>query len=96
MTFVATSCIVLANPAILSSAGMPFGPIILATTLTAGVATLLTGIYARKPFAMTLHMGEDVLFAFTVVPMLLSLGVSQDNAWRIALGAVFLGKEYYS
>ncbi len=88
-TFMSMAYIILVNPAILSSAGIPFGPIIITTIVVAAISTILTGVYAKKPFAMAPYMGENVLFAFTIVPMLLSLGVEPENAWRIALGAVF-------
>ncbi len=83
-TFVTMAYILLVNPAILSISGMPFGPVVIATALSAGIATLLTGLYAKKPFAMAPYMGENVLFTFAIVK---ALGVS----WREALGAVSWG-----
>ena len=35
-------------------------------TIVAAVATILTGIYARRPFAMAPYMGENVFFTFSV------------------------------
>ncbi|HID80200.1 MAG TPA: NCS2 family permease, partial [Ignisphaera sp.] len=75
-TFLAMAYILIVNPTILhmptiltgKNIGMPFGPVIIATAVAAGLATLLTGIYAKKPFAMAPYMGENVLFAFTMVP----------------------------
>ena len=91
-TFLAMAYILIVNPTILhmptiltgKNIGMPFGPVIIATAVAAGLATLLTGIYAKKPFAMAPYMGENVLFAFTMV---LGMGI----AWEKALGAVFWG-----
>ncbi len=91
-TFLAMAYILIVNPTILhmpsvltgKDIGMPFGPVIISTAVAAGVATLLTGIYAKKPFAMAPYMGENVLFAFTMV---LAMGIP----WQKALGAVFWG-----
>lgn len=90
-TFLTMAYIILVNPTILHLGGMPFGPLIIATILSAGIFTLMTGLYAKKPFAMAPYMGENALFAFAIVPLLLGLGYSTDQAWRLALGAVFWG-----
>jgi len=97
-TFLAMAYIILVNPSILYSpnaiwgqGGIPFGPVIIATIVSAGLATLITGIYARKPFAMAPYMGENALFAFSIIPLLISAGYSGDDLWRLALGAVFWG-----
>ena len=83
-TFLAMAYILIVNPTILSISGMPFGPVIIATIIAAAFATILTGVYAKKPFAMAPYMGENVLFTFSIV---LALGVT----WQQALGAVFWG-----
>jgi len=97
-TFLAMAYIILVNPSILYApnniwhqGGMPFGPAVIATIVSAGLATLLTGIYAKKPFAMAPYMGENALFAFSIIPLLMSVGYSGDDLWRLALGAVFWG-----
>lgn len=82
-TFATMSYIIIINPVILSAAGMPFGPAMVATILTAGIATLLCGLYAKKPFALAPYMGENAFFTYAVV---LALGVT----WNVALGAVFV------
>lgn len=81
--FMTMSYIIIVNPVILSAAGMPFGPAMVATILAAGVATLLCGLYAKKPFALAPYMGENAFFAYSVV---LALGVT----WNVGLGAVFI------
>ncbi len=83
-TFLAMAYILIVNPTILSLSGMPFGPLIIATIIAAAFATILTGVYAKRPFAMAPYMGENVLFTFSIV---LALGVT----WQEALGAVFWG-----
>jgi len=82
-TFLTMAYIIIVNPAILSAAGMPLGPAMVATIMAAAIATILTGVYARKPFAMAPYMGENAFFAFAVVA---ALGVT----WNAALGAVFI------
>lgn len=90
-TFLTMAYIILVNPTILYLGGMPFGPVIIATILSAGIFTILTGLYAKKPFAMAPYMGENALFAFAIVPMIIAMGIGQPDAWKIALGAVFWG-----
>lgn len=90
-TFLTMAYIILVNPTILHLGGMPFGPVIIATIMSAGIFTLMTGLYAKKPFAMAPYMGENALFAFAIIPLLLGLGYTGDQAWKLALGAVFWG-----
>ena len=82
-TFLAMAYIIIVNPVILNAAGMPLGPAMVATIVTASLASILTGLYARKPYAMAPYMGENAFFAFAVV---IALGVT----WMVALGAVFV------
>lgn len=82
-TFLTMSYIVVVNPAILQSAGIPAGPSTVATILTAIFGTLLMGLYANRPFAVAPYMGENAFIAFTVVR---ALGFS----WQQALAAIFL------
>jgi hypothetical protein len=82
-TFVTMAYIIVVNPKILEAAGMPFGPSMVATILTASIGTLLMGLYAKRPFAIAPYMGENAFVAFTVVKV---MGFS----WQQALGAIFL------
>jgi adenine/guanine/hypoxanthine permease len=82
-TFVTMAYIIVVNPAILSAAGIPAGPSMVATILTALVGSLLMGFYARRPFAVAPYMGENAFVAYTVVQV---LGFS----WRTAVAAMFL------
>lgn len=82
-TFLAMSYIIIVNPVILHNAGLPLGPAMVATIMAAAVATILTGVYTKRPFAMAPYMGENAFFTYAVV---LALGVS----WSVALGAVFV------
>lgn len=82
-TFFTMAYIIIVNPKILEVAGIPFGPSLIATALTAAIGTFLLGIYAKKPFAIAPYMGENAFVAYTVVKV---LGFS----WQTALGAIFI------
>jgi AGZA family xanthine/uracil permease-like MFS transporter len=82
-TFTTMSYIVVVNPAILKAAGIPEGPSLTATVLTAIFGCLLMGLYANRPFAIAPYMGENAFIAYTVC---LGLGIG----WQTALGAIFL------
>lgn len=88
-TFVTMAYILAVNPDILSAAvflqepGDLFGELVMATALSAALATLVMGLYAKLPFVLAPGMGINAYFAFTVV---LGLGID----WRVALAAVFI------
>jgi AGZA family xanthine/uracil permease-like MFS transporter len=83
-TFVTMAYIIIVNPKILEAAGMPFGPSMAATILTACIGTLAMGVYAKRPFAIAPYMGENAFVAFTVVKVM-------GYTWQTALGAIFIG-----
>jgi AGZA family xanthine/uracil permease-like MFS transporter len=56
-TFMTMAYIIVANPAILEAAGIPRGPSMVATILSAAFGTILMGIYANRPFAIAPYMG---------------------------------------
>ncbi|MGD1859016.1 MAG: NCS2 family permease [Leptolyngbyaceae cyanobacterium] len=88
-TFVTMAYILAVNPNILSNAifleesGDLFGELVFATAISAAIATLIMGLYAKYPFALAPGMGVNAYFAFSVV---LGLGID----WRVALAAVFV------
>ncbi|MEO0867103.1 MAG: NCS2 family permease [Cyanobacteria bacterium J06642_11] len=88
-TFVTMAYILIVNPAILSDAiflnesGDLFGELVMATGISAAIATLIMGLYAKLPFALAPGMGINAFFAYSVV-----LGMGVD--WRVALAAVFI------
>ena len=82
-TFLTMSYIVVVNPAVLMAAGIPAGPSMVATVLTAIFGTLLMGLYAKRPFAIAPYMGENAFIAFSVVQGL-------GYRWQTALAAVFV------
>ncbi len=83
-TFVTMAYIIVVNPKILEVAGIPFGPSMVATIISASFGTMLMGVYAKRPFAIAPYMGENAFVAFTVVKVL-------GYSWQTALGAIFIG-----
>lgn len=88
-TFMTMAYILVVNPSILSNAifleqsGDLFDELVMATALSAAIATLVMGLYARYPFALAPGMGLNAFFTYGVV---LGLGID----WRLALFAVFV------
>lgn len=82
-TFLTMAYIVLVNPSILATTGMPAAGVAAATCLAAGVGCLLMGFLANYPIALAPGMGLNAYFAFTVVG---AMGVP----WQTALGLVFV------
>jgi AGZA family xanthine/uracil permease-like MFS transporter len=88
-TFITMAYILVVNPDILSTAiflqttGDLFGELVVATGVSAAIATLIMGLFAKYPIALAPGMGLNAFFAFSVV---LGLGID----WRVALAAVFI------
>lgn len=82
-TFLAMAYIIAVNPDILSAAGMNKGAVLTATCLTAGLTTILMGVYANLPFALASGMGLNAFFAYSVV-------IGMGASWQVALAAVFV------
>jgi len=82
-TFLTMAYIIVVNPAILEAAGIPKGPSMVATILSAAFGTLIMGVIAKRPFGIAPYMGENAFIAFTVVKVL-------GYSWQAALGAIFL------
>jgi adenine/guanine/hypoxanthine permease len=88
-TFVTMAYIIVVNPKILEAAGIPFGPALVATVISAFFGTLAMGLYARRPFAIAPYMGENAFIAYTVVNVL-------GYSWQTALGAIFIGGVFFT
>ncbi|GIP40188.1 guanine/hypoxanthine permease PbuO [Paenibacillus sp. J31TS4] len=82
-TFLTMVYIVIVNPGILSSAGMDFHGVFVATVLASIAGTLIMGLAANYPIVVAPGMGLNAYFAFSVVG---GSGIS----WQTALGAVFV------
>lgn len=83
-TFATMAYIIIVNPKILEAAGIPFGPSMVATIISAFFGTMAMGIYAKRPFAVAPYMGENAFIAFTVVKIM-------GYSWQTAIGAIFIG-----
>jgi AGZA family xanthine/uracil permease-like MFS transporter len=82
-TFMTMAYIIFVNPAMLSAAGMDFGSVMMATCISAALASILMGLYANYPIALATGMGENAFFTYTIV---IGMGIP----WRVALGCVFV------
>lgn len=88
-TFITMAYILAVNPSILSNAifletsGDLLDELVVATGVSAAIATLFMGLVAKYPIALAPGMGLNAFFAFSVV---LGLGID----WRVALAAVFI------
>src|SRR5271155_1615185 len=80
-SFLATSYIIVVNPAILSQTGMPFSGVLTATVLVSFFSTLMMGLYAHNPILVAPGMGLNAFFTYTAVATL-------HIPWQEALGAV--------
>jgi AGZA family xanthine/uracil permease-like MFS transporter len=83
VTFMTMSYIIFVNPAILSTAGLDFGGVLVATCVAAATGTLIMGLLANYPIAQAPGMGLNAYFAYTVV-------LTMSVPWQTALGAVFI------
>ena len=59
-TFMTMSYIIFVQPAILSIAGMDKGAVMVATCISAALATLLMGLLAKSPMALAPAMGHYI------------------------------------
>ena len=82
-TFMTMAYILIVNPLILKDAGMDFGAVFTATTISAIIGTLVMALWAKLPFALAPGMGLNAFFAYGVV---LGMGYS----WQMALTAILL------
>jgi len=82
-TFMTMAYIIFVNPAILSQTGMPFAPLVTTTVLATAFATIIMGLYAKKPYALAPGMGLNAFFTYTVV-------IVMGYTWQVALAAVFI------
>src|SRR5829696_1806833 len=81
-SFLATSYIIVVNPAVLSQAGLTFTSVLTATVLVSFFSSLMMGLYAKNPIMVAPGMGLNAFFTFSAV-------IGMKVPWPIALGAVF-------
>ncbi|MGK7379578.1 NCS2 family permease [Planococcus sp. 1R117A] len=83
-TFLTMAYIVIVNPVILSSAGVPFDQVFMATIIAAAIGTLWMALFANYPIAIAPGMGLNAYFT--------SLVLASDGAidYLTAFSAVFV------
>jgi adenine/guanine/hypoxanthine permease len=81
--FMTVAYIIAVNGAILSSAGMPYEAVTIATVISCFVGCMLMALWAKSPLIIVPGMGDNAFFVFTLV---FSLGLT----WQQALATVFL------
>src|SRR5215210_4692797 len=81
-TFLTMSYIVFVNPAILSSAGLPFAAVAVCTAIGAALFTALMGLVTNLPFALASGLGLNAVVAFDLI---LGRGLSPGAAMACIL-----------
>ena len=82
-TFFTMAYIIFVNPSMLSSTGMSFEGVFVATCLSAAIGTLIMAFFANVPYAVAPGMGLNALFAYTVC-------LAGGYSWKQALAMVFI------
>ena len=82
-TFLSMMYIVPVNAIIMSKTGMPYEALITATALITVFSTILNGLWANTPVAMSVGMGLNAYFTF-------GLCIGMKVPWQTGLGVVFL------
>jgi len=84
-TFMVMAYIIFVNPSILSSAGVPFGPALVATCVVAGIMSIAMGLFTNYPYALAPGMGINSALVALVVSRP-ELGLT----WQEGMGVIFL------
>jgi len=87
-TFVASMYIILLNPAILQSAGMPYSASLTATVLVSAFSSILMGLYTNSPLLVAPGMSLNQLVAVAVTR-------AHGVGYETALGCVFYAGVIY-
>ncbi len=82
-TFMTMAYILFLNPTILAGTGMERDAIFFATAVSAGIVTIVMGLFVNFPIALAPGMGLNAYFAAVAAE---GLGMP----WQAALGAVFI------
>lgn len=82
-TFMTMAYILAVNPGLLGQTGMNANGVFVATCLSAALATIFMGLFARYPFALAPGMGLNAYFTYTVV-------MKYGFTWQEALTIIFL------
>ena len=88
-TYMALAYIVLVNPAVLAGTGMDAGAVMMATCLSAALATAWMALHANYPIALAPAMGHNFFFATTVCGPVAVGGLGYSLAGRTSGGIRF-------
>ncbi|WP_270169178.1 NCS2 family permease [Paenibacillus sp. SYP-B4298] len=86
-TFMTMAYILAVNPSILSPTGLSWDSVFLATALSAGLFTILMGLFVNFPVALAPGMGLNAYFAATILS---SQATGQPISPAMGLTAVFI------
>lgn len=82
-TFLAMAYILAVNPGVLGAAKMDTTAVFMATALSSAFASILMGLVANYPVALSAGMGVNALFAYTVCGVM-------GYSWQAGLASVFV------
>ena len=88
-SFLAISYIIIVNPKILATTGMPVDALVTSTILVSAFGSIMMGLFTRNPFVIAPGMGMNIFFAFTAVKI-------YDLPWQTVLGATFWSGTIFS
>jgi AGZA family xanthine/uracil permease-like MFS transporter len=80
VSFLTASYILVANPAILAAAGVPFEAAVACTALAAGLVSIVMGLVANFPLLLASGMGLNAVVAYQAAPA--------AGSWQAAMGLV--------
>ena len=88
-TFLAMAYILAVNPQMLGETGMSIQGVFLATAISSAVATIIMGLLANYPVALSAGMGVNALFTYTIC---FGMGLSYQGALACVFvsGIIFL------
>ncbi len=82
-TFLTMSYILFVNPAILSTTGIPFETVAVATALVSAIATAAMGLATNLPFALAPGLGLNAVVAFDLV-------AGRGLEWPVAMAVIVI------
>ena len=84
-TFLTMAYIIIVNPIILSTAGVPVEQVFMATIIATVIGTLWLGLFANYPIAVAPGMGLNAYFTYSIV-----LASNGEISYTTAFSAVFI------
>ena len=86
VTFMTMAYIIFVQPAVMQTAGMDFGAVMVVTCLVSALATLAMAFIANYPIALAPCMGENFFFVSVAIGGVTGVAVG----WQAALASVFI------